>query len=178
MAELIGVEKLNKVIKGFFDSLGYDEIEVFMSNEFAYYQDDEEVSYTIIEDTDCDKGYQVYLSERFTEVPKISAFVFSLLHELGHHITLPLIKSKKQRLKVKKTKKIFERQCAKAAKSPEDYVNWQVRYCKLFDERIATEKAVQILLQNYKLITKYEKKIYKALAEFYKNNNLEAIFSA
>lgn len=168
--EFVGVDKLTKKIENFYKALGYDEVSCFMSHEFAYY-DSEEISYTILEDELTDKGYANYLSERFDYVPKCSVFMFSLLHELGHHITLPLIKKQKM-LKIRKTKRIFERHCAKAAKSPEQIVAWQVRYCKLYDERIATAKAVDILIQNYELVKKHETIIQKALKNFYQENNI------
>ena len=177
MTNFKGMDRLTKKVEKFFAELGFSEIECFMSNEFAYYSDSEEVSYSIFEDSLSDEGYIKYLHSTYDEIPPCSMFTFSLLHELGHHITLPTIK-KSKRLKVRKAKKALNRKIRRTAKTAEDIVNFQIVYCKLLDERIATRKAVEILKSNYKIVKKYDKIFNKEVNLFYKNNNLSELFSA
>ena len=55
----------------------------------------------------------------------------------------------------------------------EQMIAKQIRYCKLYEEAIATKKAVEILIANYDYILEFEKTWFKAVMNFYKENGLD-----
>ena len=166
--ELKGVEKLNKVFEQFFADLGYDEIECKISTEFAYYHANNLITYSLLEMPLLDIGFRNYLKKTYPCMPECSMMVFSLLHELGHHLTMDNI-NKKKWLKCKKAKKIVEkRKCY----TNHDVIQKQFDYCKLFDEAQATKKAVYILIENYDYIIDFEEIWYNAVMNFYAENNI------
>lgn len=167
MAELKGTEKLNRVFEKFFEGLGYGEIECELSTEFAYWTDDL-ITYTLIEMPLYDIGFKTYLKETYPKMPECSMMVFSLLHELGHHLTLDNIPKRKQ----EKCKRIKEKLLNRKCRSAKAVIQKQKDYCNIYDEKIATQKAVQILEKNYDYILKFEKIWFKAVMEFYHKNGI------
>lgn len=163
------IEKLNDVFNQFFVELGYPEIECFFSDEFAYYHTTEEISYTLLEMPLLDIGFKQYLKKTYPNLPECSMMVFSLLHELGHHLTMDSI-SRKKMLKCKKDKKRLEKE---KVNTPNEIINQQMRYCALYDEMIATRKATEILIENYAYILEFENVWYNAVMEFYTENNVD-----
>lgn len=166
---LNGVENLNKIIKDFFTELGYEEITPFLSTDFGYYYGDEKISYTIFEMPTADKGFQMYIEKHFHNVPKCSIFTLSLLHELGHHETIDDISEK---IYIKCCEKKFKL-ANKEVKTEQDAIKRQVEYCGIYDEKIATAKAIEILADHYSEVIKFEKTILEALSIFYEKNNIK-----
>lgn len=169
MNELKGVEKLNNIITGFFEMLGYDEITCFMSTEFAYYNTTNEISYSLFEMPLCDIGFKTYLRNHYPNMQECSMFIFSLLHELGHYLTWNSI-SKREKLKAKKMKKRIGR---KREYTAQDVIQKQVEYCALYIERIATAKGVEVLEENYDIIVNFEEVWFNAVMEFYTENGVD-----
>ena len=163
---LRGEKKLTLFIEKFYKNLGYDEIECFLDADFAYYQTTNEISYSLLTMPVNDAAFSEYLKEKYPDAPQINMFVFSLLHELGHYLTLPLI-SKKKRRKWRKKKKMLEKT---RIYSDSDKYNLQLAYCNLPDERIATQKAVELLINNYDYVKQFEANVMKKIFEFYEKN--------
>lgn len=169
MAELKGVEELNEVIEQFFVELGYDEIECSLDLDFAYYVGTDEITYSLFQMEEADEGFRQYLNKVYPNIPECSLFVISLLHELGHHITIPQY-SKEKFEAWSIVKKLLEKQ---EANTPKERIEKQIKYCSLFDEAIATKTAVDILIAEYNFIHSYEEKIFKAILKFYEINQIE-----
>ena len=169
MAKLKGVKELNKVIEQFFVELGYDEIECSLDLDFAYYVGTDEITYSLFQMEEADKGFRQYLNKVYPNIPECSLFVISLLHELGHHITIPQY-SKENFETWSTVKKLLEEQ---EANTPKEKIEKQIKYCFLFDEAIATKAAVDILIAEYDFIHSYEEKIFKAIFKFYEKNQIE-----
>lgn len=169
MAELKGVEELNEVIEQFFVELGYDEIECSLDLDFAYYVGTDEITYSLFQMEEADEGFRQYLNKVYPNIPECSLFVISLLHELGHHITIPQY-SKENFEAWSIVKKLLEKQ---KADTPKEKIEKQIKYCSLFDEAIATKTAVDILIAEYDFIHSYEEKIFKAILKFYEINQIE-----
>lgn len=167
--ELKGVDELNEVFEQFFVELGYPEIECDIDAEFAYYYGTDEITYTLFSIPEADEGFRQYLNINYPTMPNCSMFVFSLLHELGHHITMAQY-SKKDFKKWKVEKAKIE---TKKADTPKEMIENQIAYCGLFDEKIATAEAVKILIANYEYIQEFEKTWYNAVMKFYQKNNIE-----
>jgi len=168
---LRGKKELNKAIHSLFDMLGYSEITCELSTEFAYHPITEKITYTLIEMPYNDIGFKEYLKETYSDCPECSMFVFSLLHELGHHLTLDDIEDSVYN-KCWKQKERLEKKTPKTIKGK---INLQKAYCKIYDEAIATETAVEILKNNYKKILEFEAIWFSAVMKFYNKNGLKNI---
>ncbi len=167
--KLKGISKLNSVFEQFFVDLGYPEIECSLAPDFAYYYGTDEITYSLFAMPEANEGFKRYLKMTYPKMPKCSMFVFSLLHELGHHITMPKY-SEKDFKKWTRAKAKIEKQIPHTS---EEKIKRQIIYCGLFDEKIATAEAVKILLMNYDYIHSFEKVWYKAVMDFYKKNNIK-----
>lgn len=159
------IEILDNLINTFFEDLGFDEVECFMSYDFAYYNTTKEVSYTLFEMPLSDYGFRLYLEKTYPEIELCSMFTFSLLHELGHYLTWENM-SKKKRLKSKKDKKRVEKT---REYSEQDKIDKQIAYCGVYEERIATNKAVYLLNNNRELIKSFEKEFFKTVHNYYES---------
>lgn len=168
---LWSVEKLNAVFSEFFADLGYPEITARLDTEFSYWYAEDIITYTLFEMPLTDIGFMTYIKDTYKDIPQCSIMVLSLLHELGHHITIESL-SKKKMLKSKKDKK---RLAKKSAYSDRDIISRQITYCKIYDEMLATKKAIEILRDNYDYILSFESVWYEAVKEFYAKNNIICI---
>lgn len=146
------MEKLNDCVDDFFNELGYGEITSSLEDEFAYYPETEEITYTLFDIAYFDLGFQKYIQTNYPNCPTISIFTLSLLHELGHHITRDSL-NPVEWLYSSFEKKAFH---SKKANNMEDAIAMQMKYCNLYDERIATRKAIEILEENYKTCLDFE----------------------
>lgn len=163
---LNGIEELNEFFENFFFELGFEDIECFLAPEFAYYVGTNEISYSLIENSISDAAFSEYLKIKYPNAPTINMFVFSLLHELGHYLTLPSVSKKKFR-KWKKRKKMLEKT---VVNNDTDLFNLQLAYCNLPDEKIATEKAIELLIENYDYLKQFEIRAIEIIHNFYKKN--------
>lgn len=146
-------ERLNAIIKTFFEDMGFHNIEVFMSDEFAYIWDGKthKVSYTIHDSAYNDLGFMKYVRKNY-RIPECSVFTLSLLHELGHYVTLPYLNQQKM-AKCQRIKKAIDK---KKVNSMEKAIAIQMRYSALYDEKVATHLAVKLLKRYYKWVLKFE----------------------
>lgn len=156
---------LTQAIYYFYRQLGVTDVKVKCSTEFCHwYYKDEEESQSYIEYTlrapkeDVILGYGDYMAKYHPEMKDYSLnfFTFSLLHELGHHLT------------------IFTANPASLAKSRKAIRNLsqknmtprkiQARYCELYVEKLANEKAIELIKNNYEIIQNFEKRLEKLVA--------------
>ena len=165
--DVIGEERLTAFIQNFFAELGFNEIECFLDNDFAYYNNTQEISYTLFSYEYSDAGFQKYLEQTFDYVPECLIMTLSLLHELGHYIHRN--HTKKEFLRYKKWANKLHK---KKARTKEEIIAKQIAYCSLKEEAIATKTAVQILINNYPFIKTWERKLKKELTLFYEKNNI------
>lgn len=173
MAELIGVELLNERIEYFLADLGYNNICCDLDIEFSYIYERKtspKITYSFFSEPITDRGFKKYLEDTFgSSIPYCSIFTISLLHELGHHITIPRL-SKKRLEKAIKEKERLENNYK--GTTDRELSELQYNYCKLYIERIATKKAIQIIRNNREKIEDFEKDFFNAVERFYKINNI------
>ena len=81
MNKVKGIEKLTEILQKFVKKFGCD-IEV--GEEFSYYYDDALINYSLIIPVFSDKVWKEYVLKTFNYKIK-NIFMFSLLHEIGHH---------------------------------------------------------------------------------------------
>lgn len=168
--KLIGINLISESIKDFFVQLGYNDINCSLGLDFCYWYGYNLIEYPVTYDENSIQGFQEYVKETYADLPKCSLFTLALLHELGHHLTIPQI-SKKDRKKARKAKKRLENKINNNC-TPNKLLLIQKKYCTLKDEKMATAKAINILKNNYSLVDKYDKIIYNNIIAFYKMNNI------
>ena len=169
MMELKGVDELNEVFEQYFVELGYPEIECDIDTDFAQYYGTDEITYSLFEMPEADEGFRRYVNLTYPQMPYCSIFVLSLLHELGHHITLPKYNKAQHKKWEIETAEVENRK----AVTPEEKIKKQIDYCGLFSEKIATAEAVKILIANYDYIHNFETVWQEAVMSFYRKNNIE-----
>ena len=143
-------EKLNELIEIFYEGLGYD-IEVEQGDEFCAYCKDDIISYTLHDIAYNDLAFKNYLQKNY-DLPPISTFTMSLLHELGHIITYPRL-NKVKYFDAQLKKQVINRLTANSMKTA---IAINTYYFGLYDEKKATDKAVELLLKNYEWCLKFE----------------------
>lgn len=164
-----GKKKLNKAILAEVAPFGIQSAK--LSNEYAYYYEDESISYKL----DCgaveDEWFNEFLEERFGYKCKGSAesFVLSILHEVGHHkandeiegAILDFCNTEKERI---------DREMQDADSEQSKALEWQ--YFNLPDEIMATQWAVNYAKEHPRKIKKMMERMRTSLMEFYMANGL------
>ena len=159
-------EKFNTLIEKFFETIGFS-VDCSIGLNFAYYPLSKEITYPLIDNTpkEANDAYKVFCKKQFNfDIDTYcNIFTFSLLHELGHYITFDTISKKKMR-KIRKAKKYMSNYvCRKQS----DFFDKQYVYCSLLDEKLATQTAINLILENQELIIAFENILSDMFTEFY-----------
>lgn len=171
MAELYltGVEELNDCITDFICKLGYDEVDCFLSTDFEYYDSTKEIGYSLFESASASEGLIEFIRKNYFHLPKCSLFTFSLLHELGHYLTLDSFTQKEKDDYYEE----IEKYTIEKYDSKEEIKRKQMKYSATAIEKAATDVAIDILRCYYDIITDFEMEVKKKILEFYEKNNVE-----
>ena len=169
MAKVKGTKKLNKVIKKQLAPFGIKK--VFMDTEWAYYFDEEKISYApIMIDDEQGKAFLNFIERRFgytTEMP----FMLFLLHEVGHHIANDNIvddiaefcEAEKERIE-KELQETFRE---------DEVMALNDEYFNLPDEIMATQWAVTYMREHPRKVAKMWNEIADRMKKFYDKNEVE-----
>ena len=167
MKELKGYEKIDKLVNGFCEKFGCT---AEIGAEFCYYHSDETVNYSLIVVDESDKAWKEYVKKKFNfRITNI--FMFSLLHEIGHHFTMDKFSPLYQRKENAVVGKI-ERDLAK---SNDEILDKELRL-KYFDlpmEKSATKWAVKYYRTHRQAINSFYRKLEKEIHKFYELNAVE-----
>lgn len=171
MAEiyLTGVEELNDCITNFIYALGYDEIDCFLSTDFEYYHSTREIGYTLFENESTSKALIEFLRKNYSYIPKCSLFTFSLLHELGHYLTIDTFTKEE----INNYYKEIKTYVIEEYDSKEEIKRKQMRYAATPIEKAASDVAIDILKCYYDIIVDFEMEIKKKILKFYEKNDVE-----
>lgn len=166
---LKGLDKLNDCVENFIFQLGYDGVTCFLYTDFGYYDDSKEIAYSIFETEDSSEGFVKFIQDNYYRLPKCSLFTISLLHELGHYLTLEKF-SEKEREEYKVT---IEKYSILPKDTREIIIEKQMKYSALPIEKAATDVAVDILRTYKNIVSEFEIEFIETLHEFYVLNNVE-----
>jgi len=165
--ELKGIKALNKTVSAQLKPFGISKAE--LSDEYAYYYDNEKVTYKITENTLEDRFFIDFVKDRFGYNVRYP-FIFSLLHEVGHHKTGDdvegLVYDFCQKEKARINKAMAKTKTEKQAKKLE------YQYFNLPDEILATAWAVKWSRRNPQKIEKMWEEIKNSLLTFYNINDI------
>ena len=169
MDKLKGVRKLNNAITKIFE--GFETGRFKLTDTYQYSMYDYSIRYRITEGHIEDIWFNEFVKERFGYTVK-NTFIFSILHEIGHHKTIEDVyesdiiynycMNEKNRIDA-------EMQTAGSKKSKK--LEWE--YFNLPDEIVATEWAVTYARTHQSELRIIWEKVTEALAEFYEKNNVE-----
>lgn len=132
------------------------------SNDFSYCPEDNEITFTILYSERADRLFREYIKSHFSfEVPNL--FMMSLLHEVGHAMTLFTF-SKTEMENAHHAKELIENDLKE-----EDTDETFSKYFDLDIEKVATEWAVNYYRSNSEKIEdfylKFEKTLHQAFTE-------------
>lgn len=154
---------LTQAIYYFYRQLGVTDVKILHSNEFCYWEGfcNSYIEYSLSPaDRDCLLGYYDFFEKYYPTWQKeypCSFFTFSLLHELGHHLTMPFANP----AYLDRSRKAIERLAVKENMSLRKK---QARYCELYAEKMANDKAIELIENNYNIILAFEKRLRKLIA--------------
>lgn len=164
--ELKGTKKIDEMVNTFCEKFGCT---AELGAEFCYWDDDETVDYSLVISVPSDEAWKEYVKETFNfRITNI--FMFSLLHEIGHHFTMGKFnkfQQSKERVAIAK----IEHNLSES--NDEDFD--KEMYKKYFDlpmEKSATKWAVNYYRTHRQAINRFYKKLEKELQKFYKLNGL------
>lgn len=168
MAKVKGLKKLNKVVSAQLAPFGITKAKC--TSEFAYYPNKESITFKISEGIE-DEMFNEYIKERYHYDVSPFSFVFSLLHEVGHHKTMNSLSDTIYDFCLSEKERI-DREMEDADADTAKNLEWQ--YFGLPDEALATEWAVDWCKNHPKKVLKIMSKSLKALNKFYNKNGLTA----
>lgn len=167
MAKIQGIAKLNKTISKQLKPFGITKAR--LSTDYAYYFNSGKVDYKITDGTIEDRLFNQFVLEKF-DYEIEDNFIFSLLHEVGHHKTFEDLTDEEwsycSQEKDRIEKEMRDAHTRYAVKKLE------YEYFNLIDEMLATSWAVEYAKANPRKVVKMKKKSHRALKRFYKKNGV------
>lgn len=167
MEELKGLELIDEIVNDFVAEFDCD---AEFGSEFLYWHDDATIQYSLIIGDKTDVIWTEYVKSTF-DYSIDNIFVFSLLHEVGHHYTMDLFTNEELIAERRKIKRIEKR----LNQSNSDLMDegYYLLYFDLPMEKIATEWAVNYAKENQKALNEFWNKLQNALFNFYEMNLTE-----
>lgn len=167
MSKLKGKKKLNKAVSAMLSPFGIEKAK--LSTEYAYIFDKALVTYKLTEDSYGDILFDLFVKERFNYEVK-NSFIFSLLHEVGHHKANDNIDGDIYDFCTQEKDRI-EKAIAETENDAE-VRKLEFEYFNLPDEIMATQWAVNYAKNNPLELDLMWAKVQQALKKFYKKNGL------
>lgn len=166
MSKLKGKKKLNKAVSAQLAQFGIKDAK--LSTEYSYMWKKERITYKLTETIE-DELFNAFVLDRFGYKVE-NTFIFSLLHEVGHHLANDEIDGaicdfcNKEKRRINKGMKIAE--------TEEEVKILEYQYFNLPDEIMATQWAVNYAKQNPLEVGVMWACIKQELEKFYKKNGL------
>ena len=161
--EVKGLELFNKVVDKFVSKW---DCSARVGTEFAYFYLTNEISWSLLVTEDADKYFQSFLNENFSDITA-DTFIWSLLHEVGHHETIDDWTPEEQ--EEFDAKKDFIEELYKAKQDKKiSYL-----YFSLPDEYAATCWAADYIRENPEEIEALLEELKEVAKVFYKLNEVE-----
>lgn len=153
-----GLSKITKLLNDFVRTID-EELFVEEDGDFAYYPLSNKITYSLVVS---EKGNADFMQsvEFFNPKVKCDIFLWSILHEIGHHETIDELSDADLR-----DSELIKFLAAGGA-IPEE------RYYECPDERAATGWAVQYAESHTAILAEFWEELQKAIMRFYKLNHI------
>jgi hypothetical protein len=155
--DLVGKKELEKCITDFVAPFGLTAV---LDTDFAYYYANDTVTFSIF----YFGAYEDFLLDaesRFPQVNGVSPFIWSLLHEIGHHETWDELTEEE----------IDESMQIKESIDVDDHAS-RMTYYTCPDEYAATDWAGHYIETHREKVEEFWYKVLLALKKFYASNNI------
>lgn len=153
-----GLSKITKLLNNFVKTID-KELFVEEDSDFAYYPSSNKITYSLVV-SEKDNADFMQSVEFFNPSVKCDIFLWSILHEIGHHKTIDELSE----FDLEKSELI--KFLAAGGAIPEK------RYYECPDERAATGWAVQYAEFHTSILAEFWEKLQKAIMRFYKLNHI------
>lgn len=168
MSGLYGVDKINSILNSFLEEW---ECTVSLDSDFAYYHSSNLITYSVvIADNFGDKLFMSLVNKLCPEI-KGDIFLWSLLHELGHHETIDDLEDDEIAY-CQDEKERITRELEKCMDA-ETGARIASQYYVLPDEYAATAWAADFVRHNVKKVEQLWNELQPAIMEFYSLNNIK-----
>lgn len=164
MTKLKGIDKINNVLNDFLKPFG---CVASMADEFCYWTNRHIIDYTLVVSEEFDNLFKGFVEDVFTPSVSMDIFMWSFLHELGHHMTDIFLTEEEQEISMGSKAYLESDDCNW------DYAERFNTYACLPDEYTATQWAVNYVEENLDKVKELWDNFRFAVLEFYKINNIE-----
>lgn len=166
MGKLKGKKKLNKAVSALLEQFGIKDAK--LSTEYSYMWEKERITYKLTE-TMGDELFNDFVFDRFGYKVK-NTFIFSLLHEVGHHLANDEIEGAISTFCTQEKERIEK--AMQTADAYDEIKEIEYQYFNLPDEIMATQWAVNYAKTHELEIEVMWACIKQVLEKFYKKNGL------
>ena len=145
--KLIDFSKIDNILNGFLEPF---ECTARLSTDFAYFNAENLITYSVAVASRCEDSFMTFVKDLFPEIDA-DIFLWSILHELGHH----------------ETEDDFDEDEWEDYMIKSTTVKTDMEYYNLPIERAATEWAGEFMLEHTDEITALWKELQAAIVEIY-----------
>ena len=163
MKELKGVIEINEIIS---ELVSQFDCTCDMGLDFSYYYDSSKITWTVLITETADSSFNEFVKKEYPEITA-DIFLWSLLHEIGHHETCDFW-SESEQLHFDKLKDELEKE-----NTDKDYLTSCIEYYHIPDEYEATKWAANYILNNEDYLKDFWERLQEAIINFYVVNNIE-----
>lgn len=164
--DLLGIKELNAVINDFLSEFN---VTARLSTDFAYWCDSHIIDYSIVLGETSTRRFMRNFSHLAPDI-ECDAFLASLFHELGHHLTIDLLDNSELAFCFD-VKRDIDEEMSEAPEWRQEQL-YQM-YFDLPDEYAATMWAIDYMHNNVKKVADFWNKLYFAIKHFYEINEVE-----
>lgn len=157
---------LDKKINNYCKKFGIDK--VFCDKEFSYYPETDRISYTIIQYT-TDELVTQLINEKYNVDIEPFYFIFSLLHEIGHHMTIDELTDEDLQDDLMCRQMIIP--------YIEDEIRQGRAYINLIAEDYATRWAIDYIDNHLKECIKVQSRFIKIINHYYKKKSFQKVLT-
>lgn len=161
--ELRNVGLLDKIVNDFLRPYGCT---AKFGLDFCYWTADEEIEYAVVVPEEDNRLFQNFIDNIFNPDVKLPTFVWSILHELGHHMTMDEISAEGFAYSE------FIKRSIELDENGDKEKNFTI-YASLPDEYAATKWAVEYANANFERVKKFWEDFREELMRFYEVNDIK-----
>ena len=168
MPQLIGIEGLNEVLNEF---LAEFDLTAEFDTDFYYAWEDHKVGYSLMVTDFASRTFQAFVQSLCPQI-KCDTFLLSFMHEIGHHHTIDDFSDMEYSRELASKQRINNLLAADdlTILGKEMLFN---EYFNLDIEKVATEWAIDYMINNQEKIRSFWDKFTDAIAHFYEINDIK-----
>ena len=165
---LKGKKQINRIMNNYLRKFG---LKAFLDTDFTAYMENKEIGYALMV-TDAADKYFIPFCESIDKDVKADAFLLSIFHEIGHHMTWDEF-SDEEIDNGFAAKEIIDKIIDEAEEDDEETIAREnYNYFNLPEERAATEWGINYIKTHAEEVANFWRKLQPAIMRFFKKNHL------